>query len=156
MKLHLIRHAHAVTAEENPARPLSDRGRAQVALLVAHFRGTGALRPAEFWHSPLARSRETADLLATGLGLAAPLREIAGLEPEDDPLAIRALLARTTVDLALVGHEPHLSALAALLLHGPGTPSIFAFKKGAVLSLAGENNQWTEQWRVAPQSLGEE
>jgi phosphohistidine phosphatase len=154
MKLHLIRHAHAVTAEEDPLRPLSDRGHRQVALLVAHFQRNGALRPAEFWHSPLVRSRETAELLVAGLGLAAPLIEIPGLEPEDDPGTVAERVSRAPHDLAVVGHEPHLSALATRLMHGPGVPVAFAFQKGAVLTFEREHGRWLERWHVAPKMLG--
>src|SRR5882757_4017436 len=117
MQLYLIRHADAVSAEENPARPLSERGLRQVAQLVAHFLHSGTLRPGEIWHSPLTRSGETATVLAAGLNLAIPLVEQPGLEPEDDPRDTIERLAHATGDLAIVGHEPHLGALAALLIH---------------------------------------
>lgn len=154
MKLYLIRHAHAVSAEENPLRPLSKRGRRQVAQLAAFFRLNGALRPAAFWHTPLARSRETAKLLVAGLRLTAPLIRTTGLVSEDDAPAIAKRVSLVPRDLAIVGHEPHLGALATLLTHGPGTPAAFAFKKGAVLALEGKNGKWLIRWCVSPEMLG--
>ncbi len=125
MTLYLVRHAHAVTAEENPARPLSDRGREQVAQLVNYFRQSGAFNPAEIWCSTLIRSREAASLLAVGLNLQVPLLECPDLEPEADPGRKLTRIAAATRDLAIVGHEPHLGMLAALLLDGsrPSRPS---------------------------------
>ena len=43
------------------------------------------MRPREVWHSPLVRARETAEALSAQLGWKAPLRVMAGLQPEDDP-----------------------------------------------------------------------
>ncbi len=154
MTLHLIRHAHAVDAEENPLRPLSDRGRAQVAQLVAFFRANGRLRPAACWHSPLVRSRETATLLATGLGFAGPLLEVPGLEPEDDPRIIAGRVTRAADGLVIIGHEPQLSALATLLVRGSAEPPIFALKKAAGLALECDEGAWQVRWLIGPELLG--
>lgn len=153
MILHLIRHAHAVAAEENPLRPLSDRGRAQVAQLAAFFRANGRLRPAAVWHSPLVRSRETATLLAAGLGFGGSLLEMSGLEPEDDPRAIAARLVGAANGLVIVGHEPHLSALATLLVRGPTGASIFTLEKGSCLALERDARSWHVRWLMGPELL---
>ena len=150
MNLFLIRHAHAVDVEENPLRPLSARGRTQVAQLVAFFRVDGRLTPAEIWHSPLVRSRETAALLATGLQLNAPLIEKSGLEPEDNPRAWVGPLIREKTDIAIVGHEPHLGVLATLLVHGSDRELHFEFKKGGVLALERTGERWVVKWETAP------
>lgn len=153
MKLYLIRHAHAVSAEEDHRRPLSARGRNEVARLVEFFRADGKLRPTEFWHSPLVRSQETATLLANGLGLEVPFLEMPGLEPEDDPRALVSILAKTKRDVAVVGHEPHLGALASLLIHGADAPVVYGFQKGAVLALQEEDGGWRTLWSVSPANL---
>ncbi|HEY4990183.1 MAG TPA: histidine phosphatase family protein, partial [Opitutaceae bacterium] len=75
-----MRHADAVSDEVDPVRPLSPRGREQVERVCGVLRKGGAFDPAEIWHSSLARSRETASLLAGGLGIKAPLVETSGLE----------------------------------------------------------------------------
>jgi phosphohistidine phosphatase len=152
--LHLIRHAHAVGADENPLRPLSDRGRIQVAQLSAFFRAGGRFHPAEFWHSPLARSRETATLLATGLGFAGPLIEMPGLEPGDDPDATAARLSGAPDGLAIVGHEPHLSALATRLLCGTDAPTVITMKKGSCLALEEDAGVWRVRWLIGPELIG--
>src|SRR5688572_19724910 len=85
MLLHLVRHAHAVTEEENPSRPLSPRGRGEAARLARFFVGNGCFKPTQLWHSPLLRSRETADELLKRLALDAVVVETSGLLPEDDP-----------------------------------------------------------------------
>ena len=151
----IVRHAHAVTEEENPLRPLSARGRDECHRLVAFFQKNRAFTPAEFWHSPLARARETAELLRP-LAPAAALRETNGLRPEDSPAKIAARLATLapTQMLAIVGHEPQLSALATLLISGRSGHAAFALDKGAVLALSSvDNHAWDVHWHVTPSIL---
>lgn len=164
MKLHLIRHAHAVTAEENPARPLSTRGEADARAIAAWFRANGALRPAQLWHSPLLRARGTARLLADGLGGDPLLVETTGLLPEDEPeeMADRLATYPRHHDLALVGHEPHLSTLATLLIRGRAHPAAFKLRKAAIITLEPADDavhkrdgrpRWRVRWHFSPELL---
>lgn len=147
--IYLMRHADAVSDEENPARPLSRKGREQVGRVCAILAKGPAFAPDEVWHSPLARSRETAELLARGLGLKAPLMLVAGVSPDDDPSAIAAVLDAVEGDVALVGHEPHLGVLASLLVHGPDRSGIFyPFPKASVLALRRDGKRWRSEWLV--------
>ncbi len=158
-----MRHAHAVTAEEDPARPLSPRGREDTRRIADYFRACGGIAPAQIWHSPLMRSRETTLLLTAALGLDPVLVETPGLLPEDDPADTAHRLAEhpTTHDLMLVGHEPHLSALATLLARGKSSPVIFNLRKGAVIALErgdrvhGKNGlpRWRLRWHFSPELL---
>lgn len=163
MLVYLVRHVHAVTAEENPERPLSEKGRGDCRRLVTFFRANQSFQPNQVWHSPLVRARETATLLVGGLALDVPLVETSGLLPEDDPHEIAARLAELTTftALALVGHEPHLSALATLLTRGKEKPVLFDLKKGAVIALektdrmhkTGELPRWQVCWHFTPSLL---
>jgi phosphohistidine phosphatase len=147
--IYLIRHADAVSAEDDPGRPLSARGREQVGAVCATLRSGARFSPAQIWHSPLARSRETAELLARGLGLSAPLVLTPGLEPEDDPGKIAAVLDREARDIAVVGHEPHLGALAAVMISGAdGAVLPLSFAKASVLSLSRTGQRWQARWLV--------
>ena len=125
MQLYLIRHAHALSEEQDPGRPLSRKGRAQVKRLAKFLRAQPAFAPTAIWHSPLARSRQTARLLAQALAPNATLTEITGIEPEADARLTAKRLKPTPAALAIVGHEPHLSALAALLVTGAPNPGVF-------------------------------
>lgn len=155
MLLYLIRHAEAADTLPDQARPLTARGRHQVALLVSFLARAKSFRPAEVWHSPLVRARETAQVLLRELTLAAPVREMPGLTPDDDPRSLLSALERVAHPLALVGHEPHLSALASLLVTGSMTPVVFAMKKGATLALErGGGARWVVRWHVEPELLG--
>ncbi len=153
--IYLVRHAHAVAHEENPVRPLSARGRDQCRRLVTFFTVNRAFTPAEIWHSPLARARETAQLISAA-GPQPVLRETLGLLPEDPPEKIAgrfATLAPTQM-LAIVGHEPQLSAVATLLITGRSGIAAFAFEKGATLCLTSSDNlAWSVHWKITPSLL---
>jgi phosphohistidine phosphatase len=153
MQVYLFRHAHAVEADNDAARPLSARGREQVNTLAAFLARSGAFQPAEFWHSPLVRARETATLLAHGTGSKAPLRVVPGLEPVDDPRTIERRLRDAPRPVALVGHEPHLSALATLLLEPDANESIVVVKKCAALAFERAEGRWMLCWHISPELL---
>jgi len=163
MLLYLVRHAHAVTPEVNPRRPLSDKGRAASTRLGAFLRGTTTFQPAQVWHSPLERARQTAELLIVALNPEIMQVETDDLLPGDDPAHMAHRLANypTTHDLALVGHEPHLSALATLLVRGKTPPVHFHLRKGAVIALERTEHiigktglpRWRVRWHLSPELL---
>ncbi len=145
--IYLVRHADAVSDEVDPARPLSAKGRDQVAKVCAVLRKSPGFRPAEFWHSPLARARETAELMAKGMGLPSPVLLRPGLEPDDDPEKVIPALEAEERSIAVVGHEPHLGVLASLMVHGPVLGGIyFPFQKAGVLALSRDGKRWRAEW----------
>ena len=107
------------------------------------------------WHSSLARSRGTAELLVKGLGLRAKLVEVAGIEGEDDPAIIAKQLKGRRQPLAMVGHQPHLGALLSLLVAGETEPPRFVLKKCAAVALDREDGVWAVRWQVSPEIVGE-
>lgn len=171
MQAWLVRHTHALPAaddgpEADERRPLSPAGRAAAEALGEFFRRNGALADARAcWHSGLARARATAELLKKAGRLRAPLQELSGLAPEDDPAEMAERLDRWAGgDVILVGHEPHLSALGTLLVRGKPDPVQFELKKGAVLALERTEavhkrtgrRRWQVRWLLAPGLLATE
>jgi phosphohistidine phosphatase len=153
MQVYLIRHAHAVDATEDPRRPLSRRGRKQVRTLARFLRRVAGFQPDEIWQSPLARSQETASLLRQRLGLRAKLVTVAELETGEGVPVLAAKLRKRRRSLAVVGHEPHLSALASLLVADAVEPPLFILKKGAVVALEGTGTRWVVRWQISPELL---
>ena len=155
MKLYLVRHAHALSDAEDPARPLSPKGREAAQLAARWLREHAAIDVVEVWHSPLVRARETAELLADGLHLKAPLREVAGLLPEDPPAPMAVALGRHGDSVMLVGHEPFLSSLAGRLLGVPEGAGGIEFRKGTVVCFERvlRGAPWTLRWSVNPYLL---
>jgi phosphohistidine phosphatase len=147
--IYLVRHADAVSDEEDPNRPLSEKGRAQMARVCTILRTIPLFQPDEIWHSPLERSRETAECLSRDLKLSAPVVLKAGLEPDDDPSRNAALLTAEKRNIAVVGHEPHLGILTSLMVHGPvRSGGFFPFPKAAVLLLTRNGARWHSEWLV--------
>jgi len=135
VRLFLIRHAAAAErAADLPdeSRPLTAEGRERFRDVVKRL-GRKGVRFDRLYHSPLLRAVETADLcsrLVSGETVVTP----ALAEPPGEAL-LRSLEGES---VALVGHEPHLSELLALLVVGPGAPSRgFAFRKGGVAIVEG-------------------
>ncbi len=155
IKIYLMRHAHAVPQEDDPERPLSERGREEVRAMAAFLRTSGGLVVERVWHSPLLRARETADLMCDRLDLTATRREIDGLLPYDDHRGIARRLSGFGYPLLVVGHEPHLGRLASMLVCGNVDQEIVDFRKGAIVCLQRERTKsqavlWRIRWFVTP------
>lgn len=153
MLLHLLRHADALDRDDDAARPLSPQGHRQVDALADFLKLRGEFNPEEIWHSPLVRARETATRLAGRLRLLSRLTAAAGLAPDDDPTAVVGRLERAPAALAIVGHEPHLSGLASLLIAGSSARTVFLFRKCAIVTLEGVGHSWVVRWHITPELL---
>jgi phosphohistidine phosphatase len=132
--LYLVRHA--VAEDRGPAwpddalRPLTDEGAKRWRRQAAGLAAIDA-RPDLILTSPFTRARQTADLLAAAFPKKPKVIELPALQPGVKPRdVLKALVADgRAASLALVGHEPGLGELAALLV-GFKTPP--EFKKGGV------------------------
>lgn len=132
--LYLIRHAVAAERGEaypdDAARPLTRDGARRWQRAVEGLDELGVELDLVLT-SPLVRARQTAEILSTGLKGRPPLGELPALAPDRPPRAVPGALARYSAQhaIALVGHEPGLGELCALLL---GARRAVPFKKGAV------------------------
>jgi phosphohistidine phosphatase len=157
--LYLVRHG--VAAERGEAwpddskRPLVQRG------VVRLRQAAAALTRLDITFdviltSPLTRARQTADLLAAGLGGRPPIHSIDSLSPGGSYAAFLEDLARHArrSHIACVGHEPDLGQFAARLI---GARAPIELKKGAIcridvdaLPLSGPGHL---RWFVTPRML---
>ncbi|WP_242336328.1 MULTISPECIES: phosphohistidine phosphatase SixA [Anaeromyxobacter] len=139
MELLLIRHAIAERASSrgeaaDARRPLTAEGRRRMARgargLMALVAELDAVVP-----SPLVRAVETARIVADAFELS-PEEGLPALAPGHPPQELLEWLraSRHGGTVALVGHEPHLSGLAALLVAGDPEP-LFTFRKGGACLL---------------------
>ena len=84
----LVRHGQAKSTEEDPTRQLNLIGRQQAESMSNWFARLGP-KVDEVWHSGKPRARQTAEILARGLGLApARVRKVAGLSPAESHLMV--------------------------------------------------------------------
>jgi phosphohistidine phosphatase len=133
-ELYLVRHAIAAErGDEWPddnKRPLTVRGISRFKDVV---RGLHRLDISvdEILTSPLVRAKQTADLLAAGLGGKIVVKTFDALAPGHAPAATMAQLAKAgrRTRIALVGHEPGLGELAAYLI---GAQRALPFRKGGM------------------------
>lgn len=131
MKVYLIRHAHAV--DEGPRlgddhRYLTARGRRVAREVGARLEREGVIFDAVL-SSPLPRALQTAELVAERVGFTGVVEVLPPLAPGVPPRIAAGELAARGVAVAVVGHEPGISALGAVLL---GRPSFPPFKKAQV------------------------
>jgi phosphohistidine phosphatase len=130
--LYVLRHAIAAPRDgELPdgERPLTRKGREKLEKVV---RGMRRLELAfdEVWTSPLVRARDTAAVVADAFGK--PLVETQHLLPgaSAQKLVQQIAARRAAGDLILVGHEPFLSRLVAVLVAGETTANVTLRKAG--------------------------
>ena len=123
MKLIVLRHGDAVqsTRYQDAERPLTDLGKEQAREAGSILRASGE-HVATIITSPLTRARETGRIVREILGAG----EVGVSEFLVPSTSKRQLLHFLNTPLAgpvlLVGHEPHLSELVALLLTGAERP----------------------------------
>ncbi len=153
MQLLLVRHGEAVEhgARTDGERWLTAKGR-QVTRAVADALRDAGVTPARMFTSPLVRAVQTCEIVAAAQAFEGPIEVLPALVPNGDPsqvvLALDGLEDDTRV--ALVGHEPNLSALASALL-GVAVP---AFQKSAVCALRrGASGAYTFEWLLRPRTL---
>lgn len=151
MTVYLIQHGKATSKDEDPDRPLTGEGRREVERVAAHLARTGGPAPPRIVHSGKTRARETAEILGEEAGHGTDVEEGDGLSPMDDPAGWAGRLDGSE-SVALVGHLPHLSRLAGLLLTGDPDAEPVRFRNGGVVALepAEEGDGWVLAWALVP------
>ncbi len=133
-ELYLVRHGLAEERgdawPDDAKRPLTEQG---IARMRKTARGLVSLGVSVdvILTSPLVRTRQTAEVLASAFDSRPPLVNVDALAPGGTWTAFSAELAKHArrARIAIVGHEPGIGELAARLV---GAKQAFDFKKGAV------------------------
>ena len=150
MKLFLIQHAQAKNKEEDPQRPLTDKGKANIKKVAQHVART-VPEIAELWHSEKLRAQQTAQILAEVLKISDKLKEYPGLTPNDNIVPIKERLMEAKENLAIVGHLPFLDKLASILLCHSQEARIISFTMGGIVCLnRDQENNWSVEWMITP------
>lgn len=164
MLLYLVRHAiaqdrGAMTAPaDDGLRELTPAGIKKMRHHARVLKKLG-MSVGEIWTSPLVRAKHTADLLAAGLGCAAPIRLVEALAPDGSSRDLLVELRKCAHDagIALVGHEPYMSEFAAELLSARRT-EVAEFKKGGAACFEidefGPPPRARLQWLLTPKVMG--
>ena len=153
MRVYLVQHGQAMTKEQDPDRPLSEQGRADVER-VASFLARSCPPIPRILHSPKTRARDTALVLARILGSGEIVEEVAeGLAPMDSTDLLAQSIGQADGDLMAVGHQPFMGRMVARLTSGAEGSGFTAYLPGTVVCLEKVDGQWTMAWMVRPDLL---
>ncbi len=134
IQLHLLRHAHAGDPMKwrgpDSARPLSEKGRLQ-AQRIGRLLAQASSRPNAIVTSPKLRALETAQLVATELGLDVATSDVLAGPLDWSTLATLLTASGNPARPLLVGHDPDFSELAATLVGVEDLP----LRKGALVRI---------------------
>jgi len=140
MNLFLIRHGEAAPEDVDPARPLTQEGRSQVAKTAAGMKEK-SVKIDEIWCSKKLRAKQTAEIIAQIMEVK-NLIEKDGLKPNDPVAPIAELINQTDKNIAIASHLPFLAKLTALLTTGSEDKEIVKFGGGELVCLRKEKAGW--------------
>lgn len=164
MNLFCLRHGVAVERDpksfpDDSRRPLTLKGEDRVRLVCDAMQAL-ELSFDGIISSPFLRARQTAEIIANGLGLRRDLQFREELTPTGDPKALLRFINRrqpAPENLLLVGHEPYLSELVSVLICGQPDAAIDLKKNGlAKLEVPGRlkySRCATLNWLLSPRQL---
>ena len=105
-------------------------------------------RPTHIWSSPLIRAAQTAELVATSMHSKVAIEIVPRLAPGADAhelvVALR-MLARGAAVL-LVGHEPALSTIGALVLDRPAGAALAGLAPAEAIRIVDGAVRWRFPW----------
>lgn len=143
----MIRHAAAIdeTLElRDPMRHLTAQGRTQAASLGDRLRWHDCT-PTHIWTSPVVRAVQTAELVAAGLQSHVAVEVVPALAPGESVRGVAAALQALAqgASVLLVGHEPGMSGLGALLVGATDFP---ALAKAEAVRIVDGQVRWRCAW----------
>jgi phosphohistidine phosphatase len=156
MHIYFIRHGLADRSEWEGGdfdRPLTSEGRSRIKKTARRLRALG-FQPDLMITSPLARARQTAEIIAKVIGLGDELVVDERLDPGFDADRVRAIMGEHSglEAVALVGHEPSFSTVISHLVGG----ARIVCKKGSIARVdidpaAGSEGELV--WLLQPKTL---
>lgn len=139
MKLMLLRHGRAADRltwdQADQLRPLTEEGIQSCRELFPFYQRLSSVDM--IWTSPFVRAQQTAAIAKDLWGIVPQSESSLAIDQNPHDVLPR-LIAHESVDLMLIGHNPHLSELAALLcgFNALDNPP-FRIKKAGLVQLSG-------------------
>lgn len=149
MKVYLVQHGEAKPESEDPERPLTDKGKAEVESVASYVADLG-IELLQILHSGRLRAKQTAELFTRCLSPHGNVLEQQCLGPSDDPGGAERLIQQAEKPLMIVGHLPHLSRLTSLLILGDTEKEVIRFRMGGVVCLSRSDSRWSVYWVLVP------
>jgi phosphohistidine phosphatase len=163
MELYVLRHAIALQrgapeVRRDSERPLTDSGAKKMERIARAMRSL-KVNPALILSSPYLRARQTAEIVAREFDAESILELSPHLEPGGDQEELMKILGGEYAShdqVMIVGHEPSLSELIAVLLSGDERVAV-TMKKGGLCKLSLETPRYgrcaTLEWLLTPRQL---
>jgi phosphohistidine phosphatase len=154
MNVYLVRHGYAKPPEEDPERSLTEQGRQDTQKVSIFMAMQARVKVDRILHSGRARAQQTAEILGQYLKPPEGVEAADGLDLLAEPSVWAERLADMSQDICLVGHLPHLSRLAALLLCGSEGHEVVKLERSGVICLSRSSaGGWAVRWMIIPQIL---
>jgi phosphohistidine phosphatase len=157
MNVYLVQHAEAKSKQEDPNRPLSDLGRANIRKVASYLADHAKIELDYIYHSGKTRTLQTAEVLGNHLHSRNGLHQAEGLQALDDPKIWADKLSETQGEVMLVGHLPHLSKLAATLVCNDPDRKVIYFQNAGVVYISKDDDSkgnWSVRWIITPHIVG--
>ena len=140
MQLFLVRHGDYVPESVNPEKPLSYKGRKDVAKVANALKDQGFTVEA-FIHSTKKRAKETAEIFKRVLNTEATISVRQKLSPNDSTDDIVQEISTWDKNTMIVGHAPFIPGLAYRLLELENGSHI-RMTTSSVVVLEKKGRQW--------------
>lgn len=153
MRLFVVQHGDAVPKDADPDRPLSNRGRADLQLLL-EFLAARNIRIEQIFHSGKVRARETAEILRPLLEMPGEIHKRDGLAPNDSPDSFLEQFGRIEKDTLVASHMPFVARAVSQALTGLPGRELMRFVPGSIAGMErGVDNSWRLILFVRPDFL---
>ncbi|MGO9014829.1 MAG: phosphohistidine phosphatase SixA [Dissulfurispiraceae bacterium] len=151
MHLYLVQHAEAKKEEEDPLRSLTDKGTHDIKKVASNVVKL-KLKVANIYHSGKTRALQTAQILHKSVDSSGGISQTDGLSPMDEPGVWAERLGSIKDNIILVGHLPHLSKLASLLVAGDEGKDVVNVQKASIVCLQRfDDGHWAVDWMLTPE-----
>lgn len=157
MNLYLMRHANAGLSRPNPLldrkRGLIKEGKEQ-CMLMARVLSALKVQIDVIVSSPLKRALQTAQFVATELGIESKVEICLSLSPEGDYAAFQDMISKYAgrEGVLAVGHNPNMFQFMGRLVTGNGGANM-RMRKGAVARIDLDRHPPQLQWILDPRTV---
>ena len=145
--IYLAQHGRALTKEQDPARPLSEEGRAQTTR-IAEVAAAYRVPVSRIEQSGKLRAQQTAEIMAEHLKPPGGVAARAGMTPKGD---VTVLDLDSASELMLVGHLPFMERLIGWLTVGDPEQRPFKLQGGGIVCLDRDERGWHVKWALMPE-----
>lgn len=147
--IYIMRHAHALSVQEDPSRSLSEQG-IENARKIGNFFKKNAIVINSIFHSSVARAKQTAEIVADEVGLQHTLTYFPFLDPDMDVTQLSNMIGQMGDKVLLVGHLPNLELLSNYLLTYDYQHSTLSYMPAGVAAFTIQENRCMLEWFVNP------